>query len=487
MAIKSIYSPRDFRMKLDNYPYPFNEEDAFSTQEGHASKYTTAGLGAVGISCKVHPVTLEAVNKYIISKFLSADIGFGGTAYNTDHSTIIAEYYINSIPMNPFSFIKLIEEGGDAEKNLFDAPRIVVFYNEMTGKVFGSVAESMSPLQLKPYILPTGKKTAKSKDNEIGSEGLLFAAIRHCEDTSPEFQELLMQIQDGYKKMLDAVPDEASCKKLINQFAELSDMLYRKIVNYDLVEAEFPGEGVKFDIASSNIPIITETMIDRMELDDASVHGGLAIFSGSEETAKIVRKKEKTLAIKDSRGIYAPSERALTPSEESLVPVISSQYDIPDEIQQVGRHIHELSDFRNFLFRGPAGTGKTEGVKMLAYLMNRPYYFVTCSADTEVYDLTMQVIPDVQDTKGEKINIDKMLESLPNSFEIGLNPSASYNRITGEEKPDATEQDCIYAISQQLMKQLKEQKASFKYVDSPLITAIRTGGICEIQERATRS
>lgn len=49
---------------------------------------------------------------------------------------------------------------------------------------------------------------------------------------------------------------------------------------------------------------------------------------------------------------------------------------------------------RNFLLRGPAGTGKTEGARAIAAGLNLPYMKYTCSAGTEIFDLVGQVFPD---------------------------------------------------------------------------------------------
>ena len=50
---------------------------------------------------------------------------------------------------------------------------------------------------------------------------------------------------------------------------------------------------------------------------------------------------------------------------------------------------------RNFMMRGPAGTGKTEGAKAIAAGLGLPYVHLTCSANTEIYDLLGQMLPDV--------------------------------------------------------------------------------------------
>ena len=43
---------------------------------------------------------------------------------------------------------------------------------------------------------------------------------------------------------------------------------------------------------------------------------------------------------------------------------------------------------------GPAGTGKTEAAKAIAAGLGLPYLFYTCSANTEIFDLLGQMLPD---------------------------------------------------------------------------------------------
>lgn len=49
------------------------------------------------------------------------------------------------------------------------------------------------------------------------------------------------------------------------------------------------------------------------------------------------------------------------------------------------------------MLRGPAGTGKTEGAKAIAAGLHLPYRCITCSANTEIFDLLGQILPDVDE------------------------------------------------------------------------------------------
>ena len=66
----------------------------------------------------------------------------------------------------------------------------------------------------------------------------------------------------------------------------------------------------------------------------------------------------------------------LTPEEELTVPVLPDWYIIPKEVKRICEHAKITTDtvqpMRNFLLRGPAGTGKTEGAKAIASGLHLP-------------------------------------------------------------------------------------------------------------------
>ena len=80
---------------------------------------------------------------------------------------------------------------------------------------------------------------------------------------------------------------------------------------------------------------------------------------------------------------------------------------------------------RNFLLRGPAGTGKTEGAKAVASGLHLPYRCLTCSANTEVFDLLGQILPDVD---GKRTALERQY---PSFQDIMLDPAGAYEKLTG--------------------------------------------------------
>ena len=135
---------------------------------------------------------------------------------------------------------------------------------------------------------------------------------------------------------------------------------------------------------------------------------------------------------------------------------------------------------RNFMFRGPAGTGKTEGAKAFAGV-HRPYVSLTCNANFEIYDFLGQMMPDVQ-TGSVRRDAD-----LPSLQDIQMDPASAYCAMTGEYREDVTDSDVFDKLLEVMALRAKaEQHAqarqSFRYVDTPFVQALRRGYVVEIQE-----
>lgn len=137
----------------------------------------------------------------------------------------------------------------------------------------------------------------------------------------------------------------------------------------------------------------------------------------------------------------------------------------------------------NIMLRGDPSVGKTAGARAMAAGLNLPYTFVTCNAGTEMYNLVGDMMP--EDSSGEtakSIN-EEMFADMPSATDISMDPAASYQAITGIEKQDATEAECFTELFRAMMKRCAAACSSgFRYVESPLVKAIRNGWLCEVQE-----
>jgi hypothetical protein len=167
---------------------------------------------------------------------------------------------------------------------------------------------------------------------------------------------------------------------------------------------------------------------------------------------------------------------------------------------------------RNFLLRGPAGTGKTMGAKAIAAGLHLPYMKYTCSANTEIFDFVGMIFPDSEggstgdaDLDREKAELESMggmtyknvakIMNLPGLADMDYDPAGVYQALTGLEKEDATAQECMAVVMervtakvQALSKRTEESQSggqTYRYVDTDFIKALRYGYVIEIQEPST--
>jgi MoxR-like ATPase len=194
-----------------------------------------------------------------------------------------------------------------------------------------------------------------------------------------------------------------------------------------------------------------------------------------------------TVAKEDFAGKYTLSQRTLSQREQAMVPHLADWYIIPKEVVRVCEHAKATTStaqpMRNFLFRGNAGTGKTMGAQAIAAGLNLPYTLMTCSANTEISDLVGQFIPD---TRGFGPGDPDGSGELPKISDIVMHPPSVYKELTGEYDEEKTEDDVLQKLVEiavgRLACQEESQGQRIRYVDTPLLDAIRHGYVCEIQE-----
>ncbi len=300
----------------------------------------------------------------------------------------------------------------------------------------------------------------------------LFFVLMPEAMTDDEFKEnydLLGKCRnDGYADM-----DEAEKAAFI-----LCDNLYRRIEGADTLSTA----GIRLSIPSTgNLPQLTAVNISRNAYSPSSVlYGTFHILTGTAASAASV-----SINRDDFINHFPLSERTLTPKEELMVPRIEDWYVIPPEVVTICKHAQMTTSgsqpMRNFMMRGPAGTGKTEGAKAIAAGLGLPYLYYTCSANTEIYDFLGQMLPET----AENAHCGK---EYPTLTDIQMDPPSAYKKLTGiydETVTDAEVYDKLLEVMAQDAKALMADNASgqrFRYVETPLITAIRNGYLIEIQE-----
>lgn len=91
----------------------------------------------------------------------------------------------------------------------------------------------------------------------------------------------------------------------------------------------------------------------------------------------------------------------------------------------------------------------------------------------------------------------KSVMGLPDLDDMDYDPAGVYKALTGVEKEDATSQDCMKLVMEQVTSKIQKLCAvkpesvntgqTYSYMETDFIRALKFGYVVEIQERATRS
>ena len=338
-----------------------------------------------------------------------------------------------------------------------------VVFNPVTGK-FNAAQVDDGTDTLKPYTV--------GPSNGSGT-GLLFCLmpiLHQDEEFQRNFQEFLTHYDSGWTDM-----DGAFNCALI-----LCDNMYRRIES----SKTLGSDGVKISIPTTgNISAITQMSMDSGNYaPTGATYGEFTIMQMSgTPTARAASFKRE-----DFVGKYALSMRTLTDREKAMVPTLPDWYIIPKEVVRVCEHAKitttSSQPMRNFLFRGDAGTGKTMGAQAIAAGLNLPYTLMTCSANTEITDLVGQFIPDTSGFQSEQ----QYEGELPKISDIIMHPPSVYKMLTGVYDEEKTEDDVLQKLIEIAVGNLVEKEETpgqrIRYVDTPLVEAIRYGYVCELQE-----
>lgn len=267
---------------------------------------------------------------------------------------------------------------------------------------------------------------------------------------------------------------------------------------------------------SGNVMRVSQTHLDSGNFTpDRVLAGEFTILAHTGAT--VVLEQKETVPHSDFIGKYILTPaRGLTAHEEALVPTLAPWYVLPEEVVSICAHAQKSTEkslpMRNFLLRGPAGTGKTEGTKAIAAGLHLPYVKYTCSANTEVYDFIGQVFPDTDGPSTGDADLDrerqelkemggityenvKKIMGLPDLDDMDYDPEGTYMLLTGHAKAGATSQDCMAEVMDQVTAKLQKlctvkpetvnAGQTYTYTETDFIRALKYGYVCEIQEPTT--
>lgn len=373
-----------------------------------------------------------------------------------------------------------------------DAYHLVV-YDSSTGSLMASVYDKDIE-SFESYVM-----------NSTGRDGAavmmaLFPALM----TDSEFED---KFTEYYDEFVNGFPDYSHATECM---AYLCDNAYRRIKD--------PGCAAHVEVnvdKSGNLMRVAQAHLDSGKFTPTSVIAGeFTIFA---QTGPVtIHRASSFVEHSDFVGKYELSKRSLTPMEQTLVPKLPEWYIIPQEVVDICKHAQSTTgkptQMRNFLLRGPAGTGKTMGAKAIAAGLGLPYMKYTCSAGTEIYDFIGQIFPDTEATSTGNTQLDlerKQLQALggvnytniakllqlPDLDDMDYDPAGVYQALTGVENASATSKDCMSLVLDRVTEKVralskrdenaKSSGQTYTYIETDFIKALKNGYVVEIQEPTT--
>ena len=374
-----------------------------------------------------------------------------------------------------------------------DAYHLVVF-DAASGSALASVYDKNTEL-IEQYVAHPSQRDGAA----------IFFALMPFLMSDAEFDETF---QEYYDQFIAGYPDMA---KATESMAILCDNAYRRIKD-DTCPAHI---NITVD-KSGNLMRVSQGQLDSGSFVPTSVTAGeFTIFAKTGPA--VIKKAGVVVEHTDFVGKYPLTPgRTLSALELSLIPKLPEWYIIPPEVVDICKHAQKTTgrpmQMRNFLLRGPAGTGKTMGAKAIAAGLGLPYMKYTCSANTEIFDFTGMIFPETDavstgspelDREREILksmggisyaNVAKLLR-LPDLDDMDYDPAGVYQALTGVENLAATVQDCMSVVLekvtekvQALSKRAETRQSSgqnYTYVETDFVKVLKHGYLVEVQEPST--
>ena len=374
-----------------------------------------------------------------------------------------------------------------------DAYHLVVF-DAASGSALASVYDKNTEL-IEQYVAHPSQRDGAA----------IFFALMPFLMSDAEFDETF---QEYYDQFIAGYPDMA---KATESMAILCDNAYRRIKD-DTCPAHI---NITVD-KSGNLMRVSQGQLDSGSFVPTSVTAGeFTIFAKTGPA--VIKKAGVVVEHTDFVGKYPLTlGRTLSALEQSLIPKLPEWYIIPPEVVDICKHAQKTTgrpmQMRNFLLRGPAGTGKTMGAKAIAAGLGLPYMKYTCSANTEIFDFTGMIFPETDAVSTGSSELDREREILksmggisyanvaklmllPDLDDMDYDPAGVYQALTGVENLAATVQDCMCVVLekvtekvQALSKRAENRQSSgqnYTYVETDFVKALKHGYLVEVQEPST--
>lgn len=235
---------------------------------------------------------------------------------------------------------------------------------------------------------------------------------------------------------------------------------------------------VPLNVQNGNMDTLTRQKVNNGAFNGTIIVGTPTIIGGT-MAANSTSSSTKGMTVKAAKLRYAAWADAhpWTPDEELLIPTFDDDFKVQPEVIEMADKIVATSNmrvpFRNFLWRGITGYGKSTGTKVLACILHTPRLELTCHTDMLAKDLISEFVPcnPVDAARGE----------LPTFDEISFDPESAWTTMTGEEGTGITSEECFAKYSELLVARAG-CTSPVKVVESAFVKAVSRGYICEIQE-----
>lgn len=374
-----------------------------------------------------------------------------------------------------------------------DAYHLVVF-DAASGSALASVYDKNTEL-IEQYVAHPSQRDGAA----------IFFALMPFLMSDAEFDETF---QEYYDQFIAGYPDMA---KATESMAILCDNAYRRIKD-DTCPAHI---NITVD-KSGNLMRVSQGQLDSGSFVPTSVTAGeFTIFAKTGPA--VIKKAGVVVEHTDFVGKYPLTPgRTLSALELSLIPKLPEWYIIPPEVVDICKHAQKTTgrpmQMRNFLLRGPAGTGKTMGAKAIAAGLGLPYMKYTCSANTEIFDFTGMIFPETDAVSTGSSELDREREilksmggisyanvaklmRLPDLDDMDYDPAGVYQALTGVENLAATVQDCMSVVLEKVTEKVQalskraetcqSSGQNYTYVETDFVKALKHGYLVEVQEPST--
>lgn len=344
-----------------------------------------------------------------------------------------------------------------------------------------------------------------------------------------ESYRLHQTANDGAAVLMAMIPALMSDQEFEDNFSMYFDQRkagypdLNKAVEYMAVLCDNAYRRIKDETCSANIKVKLEKSGNVLRVSQAQLDSGAytpnTVMAGEftifAKTGKVtISAATSEIPHTDFEGRYQLTPgRKLSILEESLVPKLDDWYIIPEQVVNICRHAQVTTgkpmQMRNFLMRGPAGTGKTQGARAIAAGLHLPYMKYTCSASTEVFDFVGMVFPKTDTMTTGDAQLDKEREmimamgginyanvakvmNLPDLEDMDFDPCGVFQSLTGITNEEATSRDCMAVVMDMVAEKIKalskpaegEQSSgqTYIYVETDFIKALKNGYVIEVQE-----